>query len=150
MIDLVSLEARVAPIITELIESPAVQEDVKAITGVITEHILEIVADEIQKVSQSDSGLSRLWRLAIKKVKELFSMSDVTTSTLQSIEALAVTAVTGSLEDKKAALIDHFNAEIAATSSPWVKARDQIYIILINSADAALINYLMALVVHSA
>ncbi|MDR3561887.1 MAG: hypothetical protein P4N59_10700 [Negativicutes bacterium] len=73
IIDLVALEARLAPVIKQLLASPEVKQDIAMVTEAVTSYVLEIIQDEVKPVC-SDQGFGRYVRTGISKIKELFCM----------------------------------------------------------------------------
>ncbi len=67
--------------------------------------------------------------------------------TLAAVAALFAAGASGSVEEKRQALIAHWNAEIAATKSSWVKVRDNVYIALAQYASESILNWLASKVI---
>jgi preprotein translocase subunit SecB len=76
MIDLVSLETRVAPNVMQILESPAVKQDLELAASTLTSYIVEVVEEEASK-----QGLSALIGRIIIKIKGVFKMSNENTNT---------------------------------------------------------------------
>ena len=122
-----AIAARLAPLILQIIESPAVERDAEKLAGVVAEYFMEIIDEELNKVS--------IFQKIKNKFKELFIMDENTTNAVQAIEQVAEVAAMSALDQKRNALLDKLNTELATTKSAWVRFRDTVYVTLLKEAD---------------
>lgn len=125
--NLILLEQKIIPIIEQIKNSPATQAEVQL--------ILSAVEESVKK-----SGIiSRINTAIINKIRGVFHIMEDTTTIQENVTTevatAAVTAVTETLDQKKADLIAKLKAEITTTSSSYVKFRNAMEISLINGAD---------------
>jgi hypothetical protein len=135
--NLILLEQKIIPIIEQIKDSPATQAEIQLIISAVKESV------------KKSGIISRIKTTIINKIRGVFNiMADTTTTTntesiATEVATEAVTAVTETLEQKKADLIAKKKAEITATSSSFVKFRNAMEISLINGADDYIIELLI-------